>query len=94
MKLLWMKIKKHFQAFQSYKNIFVNSSKNMVRTKLDPKRVIIRRWSPREQFTEYKIKTLLPKQKTKEIKKNGEVVRTVTVKRKAIKFTDHWARNF
>ena len=39
----------------------------MVRTKLDPKRVIIRRWSPREQFTEYKIKTLLPKQKTKEI---------------------------
>ena len=66
----------------------------MVRTKLIPKRVNIRRWPPKEQFTEYKIKTLLPEQKTIEIKKNGEVVRTVTVRSKATKFTDRWARNF
>ena len=66
----------------------------MVRTKLVSKRVNIRRWPPREQFTEYKIKTLSPEQKTIEMKENGEVVRTVTVGRKTIKFTDHWARNF
>ena len=47
----------------------------MVRTKLVPKR----RWPLKEKFIEYKIKTLLPEQKAIEIKKNGEVVRTVTV---------------
>ena len=47
----------------------------MVRTKLIPKR----RWPPKEKFIEYKTKTLLPEQKTIEIKKPGEVVRTVTV---------------
>ena len=66
----------------------------MVRTKLVPKRVNIRRWPPREQFTKYKIKTLLPEQKTIKIKKNDEVVRTVTVRKKAIKFTDRWTREF
>ena len=39
----------------------------MVRTKLVPKRVRIRRWVPRQQYTKYKIKTLLPEQKTIEI---------------------------
>ena len=34
----------------------------MVRTKLVPKRV--NSWPPKEQFNEYKIKTLLPEQKT------------------------------
>ena len=66
----------------------------MVRTKLVPKRVNIRRWPPREQFTKYKIKTLLPEQKTIKIKKNDEVVRTVTVRKKTIKFTDRWTREF
>ena len=35
----------------------------MVRTKLVPKGVNIRRWPPRQQYTKYKIKILLPKQR-------------------------------
>ena len=67
----------------------------MVRTKLVPKRVAkIRQWPPKEPYTKFKIKTLLPQQKTIDIKKNGRVIRTVTVRRKTKKFTDRWARNF
>ena len=66
----------------------------MVRTKLVPKRINIRRWPPRERYTKYKIKTLLPEQRTVDIKKYGQVVQTVTVRRKTQKFTDRWARNF
>ena len=36
----------------------------------------------------------MPEQRTVDIKKNGQVVRTVTVRRKTQKFTDLWARNF
>ena len=47
----------------------------MVRTKLTPKkRVRIKQWPPKEPYTKYKIKTLLPEQKTINIKKNGQVV--------------------
>ena len=48
----------------------------MVRTKLVPRRVakIIQRLS-----TKFKIKTLLPEQKSIDIKKNGQVIRMVTV---------------
>ena len=66
----------------------------MVRTKLVPKRLNIRHWPPRERYTKYKIKTLLPEQKTIDIKKNGQVDRTVTVRSKTQKFTDHWVRTF
>ena len=66
----------------------------MVRTKLVPKRLNIRQWSLRERYTEYKIKTLLQEQKTIDIKKNDQIVRTVTVREKPHKFTDRWARNF
>ena len=66
----------------------------MVRTKLVPKRVKIRRWPPREPYTRFKIKTLLPEQKTVQMKKNGQVIRTVTVRRKTKKFTNRWARTF
>ena len=66
----------------------------MVRTKLVPKIINIRCWPPRERETKYKMKIPLPEQKTIDIKKNGQVVRTVTVRRKIQKFTDHWARNF
>ena len=42
----------------------------MVRTKLVPKRVArIRQWLPKEPYTKFKIKTLLPEQKTIDIKK-------------------------
>ena len=66
----------------------------MVRTKLVPKRLNIRRWPPRERYIKYKIKTLSPEQKTIDIKKNGQVDRTVTVRSKTQKFTDHWVRTF
>ena len=61
----------------------------MVRTKLVPKRITLA--PQRNRFTEYKI-TILPEQKSIQIKKNGQVVRTVT--RKTQRFTDGWARNF
>ena len=67
----------------------------MVRTKLVPKRLVrIRHWPPRELYTKFKIKTLLPGQKTINIKKNGQVIRMVTVRRKTKRFTDRWARTF
>ena len=70
----------------------------MVRVKLVPKRITIprriRQWPPREPYQQFKIKTLLPEQKTVQIKKNGKVVRTVTVRRKTKRFTDRWARTF
>ena len=66
----------------------------MVRTKLIPKKVRIRQWPPREPYTQFKIKALLPEQKIVQIKKEGEVIRTVTVRRKTKKFTDRWARTF
>ena len=51
----------------------------MVRTKLVSKRVRIRQWPPREPYTQFKIKTLLSEQKVVQIKKNGQVTRTVTL---------------
>ena len=66
----------------------------MVRSKLFPKRVRIRQRLPREPYTQFKTKTLLPEQKIVQIKKNGQVIRTVTVRRKTKKFTDRWARTF
>ena len=67
----------------------------MVRTKLVLKRKVrIRQWPPKEPYVKFKIKTLLPEQKTIQIKKNGQVIRTVTVRRKTKKFTDRWARTF
>ena len=66
----------------------------MVRTQLVPKRVRIRQWPPREPYVKFKIKTILPEQKVTQIKKNGQVIRMVTVRRKTKKFTDRWARTF
>ena len=67
----------------------------MVRVKLAPKSITVpRQWPPREPYQKFKIKTLLPEQKTVQIKKNGQVVRTVTVRRKTKKFTDRWVKTF
>lgn len=63
----------------------------MVRTKLVPRK---RQCSPKEPYVKYKIKTLLPEQKVVEIRKNGQVIRTVTVRRKTKNFTDRWAKIF
>ena len=64
----------------------------MVRTKLVPKR--IRQWLPKQPYTKFNIKTLLPEQKIINIKKNRQIVRSIVVRRKTKKFTDRWARNF
>ena len=64
----------------------------MVRTKLVPNRVKIRRWPPRLPSAKFKIKTIIPEQKTVDIKKNGQVIRTIRVRRKTTEFTDRWAR--
>ena len=66
----------------------------MVRTKLVPRRVKIRRWPPRQPTVKFKIKAILPEQKTIGIKKNGQVIRTIRVRRKITKFTDRWTRQF
>ena len=66
----------------------------MVRTKLVPKGVRKRRWHPRHPYVQYKIKAILPEQKTVQIRKNGQPFRTITVRRKTMKFTDRWTRTF
>ena len=66
----------------------------MVRTKLVPRRVRIKPWPPRHPNIKFKIKTLLPGQKVVQIKKNGQTIRMITVRRKTKKFTDKWARTF
>ena len=60
----------------------------MVRTKLVPKRVRIRRWPRRQPYVQFKIKTILPEQKAIQIRKNEQPVRTIIVRRKTKKFTD------
>ena len=64
----------------------------MVRTKLVPKKV--RQWPPRQSYTKFKIKALLPEQKTVNIKKNGQIATSITVRRETKKFTGRWIRNF
>ena len=54
----------------------------MVRTKLVPKRVKIRRLPPRAPSIKFKIKSIIPEQKTVQIKKNRKVIKTITVRRK------------
>ena len=70
----------------------------MVRVKLVPKRVTaprrIRQFPPREPYQKFKIKTYFQNKKQSRLKKNRQVVRTVTVRRKTKRFTDRWAKTF
>ena len=66
----------------------------MARTKVTPKKMRIRRRPPKQPSAKFKIKTIMPEQKTVSIKKNGQVVRTIRVRRKTTRFTDRWARQF
>ena len=66
----------------------------MVRVKLVPKRTKTRVWPPKEPYQKFEMKVLLPEQKTIQINRNGQPVRTITVRRKTIKFTDRWAKQF
>ena len=68
----------------------------MVRTKLVPRRAR-KQWTvpaPKKTYETFEIKTLLPEQKVVEIKKDGQVVRKITARRKTKKFTSKWARLF
>ena len=85
------KIKKNSQ---SCKINYFKSIKNMVRTKLVPKKIRLQVPPQRKVYTKYKIKTLLPEQKIITIKKNGQIFGTITARRKTHKFTDCWERNF
>ena len=42
----------------------------MARTKVTPRRRMIRRWPPGEAYQKFKIKTIMPEQKIVDIKKN------------------------
>ena len=42
----------------------------------------------------YKIKLTLPEQKTVDIKKNGNVIKTIRVRRRSKYFTDKWTKQF
>ena len=42
----------------------------------------------------YKIKLTLPEQKTVDIKKNGNVIKTIRAKRRSKYFTDRWVKQF
>ena len=66
----------------------------MVRTKVVPKIKRLQMPPQRKVYTKYKIKTLLPEQKIINIKKSGQIARTITTRRKTHKFADRWARNF
>ena len=79
---------------QSCKINYFESIKNMIRTKLVPKKIRLQMPPQRKVYTKYKIKTLLPEQKIINIKKNGQIVRKITARRKTHKFTDRWAINF
>ena len=76
----------------------------MVRTKLTARRHwlgaspvppwLMNRRQQRQVKRPFKIKLPLPKRKTVGIKKNGNVIKTITVRRKSKYFTDRYARNF
>ena len=75
----------------------------MVRTKLTVRRWprpsrtptwLMRRRQHRRVKRPFKIKLTLPEQKTVNIKKNGDIIKTITVRRKSNYFSDRNARNF
>ena len=75
----------------------------MVRTKLAARRWprtsrippwLMAKRQPRNVQRLFKINVTLPEQKTVNIKKNGNVIKKITVPRKSKYFNDRYARNF
>ena len=72
----------------------------MARTKLTVRRIrrlppwLLNRRQKRKIKRPFKIKTALSEQKRVNIKKNGNVVKTINVRRKTTYFNDRWARTF
>lgn len=72
----------------------------MARTKLTvraiprlPQHLLTKR-QKRKISRPFKIKIAMPQQKQVNIKKNGNVVKTINVRRKTTYFNDRWARAF
>ena len=75
----------------------------MARTKLTARRWarpgqtptwLMRRHQQRRVKRPFKIKLTLPEQKTVDIKKNGNIIKTIRIKTKPNYFSDRNARNF
>ena len=72
----------------------------MARTKLTAKRwprpdpLLMNKHQQRKVKQPFKIKLTLPEQKTVDIKKNRNIIKTIMVGRKSKYFTDRNARNF
>ena len=75
----------------------------MARTKVKPKRMprtstvppwLMNKHQGRQKTRPYKIKLTLPEQKQVDIKKNGNVIKTIRVRRRSRYFTDRWTRQF
>ena len=75
----------------------------MARTKVTPKRRLrtstvpqwlMNRCQKRQRTKPYKIKLALTKQKIVNITKNGNVKKTIRVRRRSKYFSDRWARQF
>ena len=72
----------------------------MVRTKLTAKRIphlpewLINRRKKLKNKRLFKIKAALPEQRQADIKKNGNVIKTINVRRKSTYFNDRWAKTF
>lgn len=62
----------------------------MARTKL----TVRRRLDLRHNQKPFKIKTILPEQRTVQVKKNGNVIKTINVRRKTTYFNNRWAITF
>ena len=72
----------------------------MIRTTLTAKRILclatwlMNRRQQRKVKRPFKIKITLPEQRQVNIKKNGNVIKKINVRRKGIYFNHRWARTF
>ena len=99
---------KHFRSFcsgqnqKNTQNCCRKDTENMARTKVTPRRgerplpSWLLRQNGRRQRTKrtYKIKLTLPEQKTVDITKDGNVIKTIRIRRKSTYFNDRNARVF
>lgn len=85
------------------RNFHRNNTKNTARTKVTPKRRprtsnippwLMNRRQKRQRTKPYKIKLTLPEQKIVDITKNGNIIKTIRVRRCSKYFTIRWARQF
>ena len=66
----------------------------MARTKLTVRRCLDLAHNRPKVKQPFKIKMILPEQKNSTNKKNGNVIKTINVRLKAVHFNDRWAKVF